>query len=53
MHSDIYPTCLVLLTVTLLNGNVKSDKFYEDKPQISNQKSFSIQVVLNKSTCVN
>ena len=37
----------------LLNGNAKLDKFYEDKPQISNQKIFLIEMVLNKSTCVN
>lgn len=37
----------------LLNGNVRSDKFYGDKLQISSQKTFSIQMVLNKSTCIN
>lgn len=48
MYSVIYPTGLkryflwkqnktVLLTMKLLNGNVRSDKFYGDKLQISSQ----------------
>ena len=64
MHSVIYPAGLkiyfsekrnkiVLLTTKILNGNVRSDAFYEDQLQTSNQEIFSIEMVLKKSTFVN
>ena len=64
MDSVIYPAGLkiyfsqkrnkiVLLTTKILNGNVRSDAFYEDKLQTSNQEIFSIEMVLKKSTFVN
>ena len=64
MHSVIYPADpkryfsqqlnkTVLLTIKLLNSNLSSDSFYEDKLQTSNQKLFSIKMVLKKSNSVN
>ena len=64
MHSIIYPADpkryflqqlnkTLLLTIKLLNSNLSSDVFYEDKLQTSNQKKFSIKMVLKKSNSVN
>ena len=63
MHSVIYPADpkryfshifkTVLLTIKLLNSNLSSDAFYEDKLQTSNQKIFSIKMVLKKSNSMN